>query len=244
MKKFLPLFLVFLLSVSSFAQEAPFKYESLEHDEEVLNSLVEITAYNLDDLGLPCGFKCGSGVVIAKSDKPHPQFPDYVQGLVLTAHHVVEGASNIDLKFRTSEMPSRAAKMVGMNFHHDVAVVVGFVHKDAVALDISTIVPGKGAKVKAGGYGGGKLRYHEAPVIGLKDQKVRLGHIVQRGMSGGFIVDENNKIVGIVSAGTWPEQFNDENKAYFGNCLICTLLSIRQLVYDQGIMKDFNESTR
>lgn len=82
----------------------------------------------------------GSGVIIDP------------RGVVLTNHHVIEGATQL-LIVPTGRSQGETATVLGVDKSRDLAVL-SFKSSGLPAIKISTVIPNKGAKVRAFGFPG------------------------------------------------------------------------------------------
>ena len=140
----------------------------------------------------------GSGVVTRIMNRKY----------VLTAHHVVEGSGQIRLESWGDQSTGITTKPHGWHRLYDIAVYP--LPKEMSHLPILPLSPRilpKGEKVGVAAFPGGKfsdttgfIREYRAPGPGEVPTEVLFTAAVDKGASGGMIIDKNANLVGIVTA--------------------------------------------
>ena len=137
------------------------------------------------------GPQTGSGVIISRD------------GVILTAHHVVEGAERVQYQLQNGR--TGQAVVVRRDRNQDVALL-RISEKLSTCLGVSFRLPGTGRSVFAIGAPGGRALRQSVTkgiVSGLRTfdgrQFIQTDASVNPGSSGGPLVDERGNIVGITS---------------------------------------------
>lgn len=203
--------IAFLMSTQLWAQQPELDY--LEFDDN-MKSVVKLECI-ISSNGFPSSAS-GSGVIIEKSKVQHPKYDFLVKGKILTARHVVEDAVSIKGIFRDKSSYTGFKIVAQSPELYDLAIVEGWVSKNATASPVARKRPKRGDVVKLAGFPfGGKLKYWKAPVkrVVKDDSHVFVDEDCQPGASGGPIFNGNNEIVGIISGGLrW---FNEDDKPMY-----------------------------
>lgn len=203
------IFIVFLFLTSSIFAQNPAEWDFLDPDEN-LKSLVLVEMSINTSNGLAVGH--GSGVIIAFKDE-FDETKKFRKALILTAHHVVDSATKVSC---TSFDGLSYQPFITLAFDkaNDLALIEGFVSAECRSLAVSDSPPKFGDDVRLAGFPLKKKnrKYWRAKVARVthSHNKVFVDEDVRPGASGGFIIDKDNKIVGIISGGAEWFQAKDE----------------------------------
>lgn len=161
-----------------------FRFKKFD-DNAVQRSLVRIHSIRSDGVGL------GSGVLIGKDH-------------ILTAYHVVSGATSFDVLVPHKAYTFKDAKLLYFDPELDLAVLKAPLPQSIKPLTISKSVPKQGDSVQFLGFAGGSLpRHFDCVVLDVdnKGQKLLINSAVIQGDSGGVILNKDNEVVGCIQIG-------------------------------------------
>jgi S1-C subfamily serine protease len=144
----------------------------------------------------------GSGFVIAP-------------GYVMTNQHVIDGATEITVRDPTDREKQYKATLVEALEHPDLAIL-RCEELNAPAVVIAGKLPRRGTDLMALGFPLGnsfvsELKATRGAIIAMSDPQMRgqcmIGAQVNPGNSGGPIVDQQGRVIGVVVAKTFQERF-------------------------------------
>ncbi len=142
-------------------------------------------------------FSTGTGVVIKKI-KDAPQ--DGYYSHVLTAAHVVEGASSFDTLYATG-IKSERAKLVSKDEENDVAIIEAWTPNTVKPVEVGTTIAEGDAVYICSPRGITKTK-----ISVLVDGEIYADTFVVSGDSGSPVFNESKQVVGVVSGGSfWIE---------------------------------------
>jgi len=161
-----------------------FTFKKFE-DNPIQKSLVRIHANGEQGVGL------GSGALIGKD-------------LILTAYHVVRGATTIDVLVPHKAFRFKDAKLLYFDVGKDLAVLKAALPKAVKPLTVSETVPKQGETIQFLGFAGGQLpRHFDCKVLDVDNlaKQLLLDSQVIQGDSGGMMLNSKGEIVGCIQKG-------------------------------------------
>ena len=171
----------------------------------------------------------GSGVVTLIMNRKY----------VLTAHHVVEGASKIKLLSLGDKSTATTTQLHGWHRLCDIAVYpLPPKMQHLPVLRLSARILPNGEKIGVAAFPGGKpeftlgvIREYQSPLAGNIPAEIVFTADVDQGASGGMIIDKDANLVGIVTAYEYYESPSGYKTK--GNSIGTPSILIRKLIEDR-----------
>lgn len=224
---------IFVLSNSVAAQEAVWDY--IPHDDNMKALVYVKTEKSFDTpFGRRTATGSGSGVVIEVGED-HPKRDFLVRAKVLTCFHVVSGNDKLTVAYKdgSSYFPF---KIISSDKDTDLTVLEGYVSKKCIPLKLSTKIPKMGDRIRLGGYplaADEKTPKYWQAFNGRSEKKfswIFVEEDVQPGSSGGFAINDDNELLGIICGGS-RSWFNKEGELKYTWPTRCSGVgSIRKLL--------------
>lgn len=209
----------------------PGEWQFTKRDDLAIKSVLQLETENKQDgIEYDSG---GTGVLIEIDESQSlPDDENLIKCLILTCHHVIENATKIDV-INHNGSQCIDIEVVNSNEHHDIALISAYIDKSCVPISIAKNVPSVNSKLRLAGFGqrsGSKFRYFKSRLFRGTDDILIVNTDISPGDSGGPVINENNKLVGLISRGIIPFTKNQKGHSYTSPAICPSIRPINKLI--------------